>query len=1042
MYCWGNNRSRQLGLVDKEEEDVDFTENDYFTNQVGVQKVACGGRHTLFLQEDGIVLSCGQNDYEQLGRRTDTSSLGQIHSLEAQTIVDVSCGSNHSVAICSDGNIFTWGGGSQGQLGLGQFPQNSRIPRKISVLSDIRIIQISCGHFHTVALSEDCNVFSWGKNDFGQLGLGKPMPNQAIPQVVKSLKGVPLLQVSAGGSQSFALSMSGIVFGWGKNNAGQIGLESDPLKGVFKPNAISSLRDKGVIYISCGDEHTAVLSKEGTVYTFGDGTQGQLGKSSITHTSVPQKIEEYERQVSQIACGSYHTLLYVLTSNQIVSFGHGIQVKLDDHLPEVPLEPDIVFTSKDLKDISLKQIFAGNNVSFATSTLQPQTHTITLLTDNLRKICRLDKTVIEKWIDTKPGTSKHQDAKREIIKIFSAPACLTASFLKNRGSSSDPSAPIVDLQVANELFTTLCQHKWIADIICSSLKNELIPATESLPNLFEALSVFLLIPECPIMQDANICLPLASSLVQAINNLSLNSQKILETLWSSLPEPSLIKQVQVFKIALVLSVFNDNKESKKNILEVLKRLYKANMKAGYKVPINYFCVPEVSNVIIIPVDLKNWRIYQRQTQETNGTMLPEIYCRYPFILTFATKIQYLHYDVIEKMTKEKIQANQVLMMNRLQGSSENPRIPILHLKLRHQHLVEDALKKLSVVEDCDLQKELQVEFHGEPTTDPLANMAEFFLLVAEKMVQPDYGLFTCTDPLLPVWFPSHPLADKKLYYLYGIMCGLAIFNQTVIYLPFPLALFKKLLGKKITLEDLKELQPTMGRSMQSLLDTEHEKDVERLDLYFTLSWEKQTIELIPNGATERVTHLNKHKYVTKCVEYIFNTSVADTFEEFRKGLYKVCDKDILLFFQPEELMSLVAGHVNYDWTVFEKTTIYSGKYSPTHPTIVMFWNVFHQLPLEKKKAFLYFITGNDKIPAFRLQHLFMKISSFGVPSESYLPEANTCSQLLLLPEYSSSGVLRRKLLLALENNRGFEKNLKACCLQPVLSQVVASPLLQ
>ncbi|XP_044159286.1 probable E3 ubiquitin-protein ligase HERC6 isoform X3 [Bufo gargarizans] len=373
MYCWGNNRSRQLGLIDKEEEAVDFTENDYFTNQVGVQKVACGGRHTLFLQEDGIVLSCGQNDCEQLGRRTDTSSLGQIHSLEAQTIVDVSCGSNHSVAICSDRNIFTWGGGSQGQLGLGQFPQNSRIPRKITVLSDIRIIQISCGHFHTVALSEDCNVFSWGKNDFGQLGLGKQMPNQAIPQVVKSLKGVPLLQVSAGGSQSFALSMSGIVFGWGKNNAGQIGLESDPLKaGVFKPYPVSSLRDKGVIYISCGDEHTAVLSKEGTVYTFGDGTQGQLGKSSITHTSVPQKIEEYERQVSQIACGSYHTLLYVLTSNQIVSFGHGIQVKLDDHLPEVPLEPDIVFTSKDLKDISLKQIFAGNNVSFATSTLQPQ----------------------------------------------------------------------------------------------------------------------------------------------------------------------------------------------------------------------------------------------------------------------------------------------------------------------------------------------------------------------------------------------------------------------------------------------------------------------------------------------------------------------------------------------------------------------------------------------------------------------------------------------------------------------------------------------
>ncbi|KAM3937230.1 putative E3 ubiquitin-protein ligase HERC6 isoform 2-T2 [Leptodactylus fuscus] len=1019
MYCWGSNRYGQLGLIDKAEEDVYFTENDYFTSQVGVQKVACGGRHTLYLQEDGIVLSCGENHCGQLGRRTNTSCLEQIHSLEAQIIVDVSCGANHSVAICNEGNIFAWGEGSRGQLGSGQFPQQSSVPRKISGLSNIRIIQISCGHFHTVALSEDSSVFSWGVNDVGQLGLGKQTPNQANPQLVKSLKGVPLVQVSAGGSQSFALSMLGIVFGWGKNNAGQIGLQSDPLKGVFKPYAVSSLRDKGIIYISCGDEHTAVLSKEGTVYTFGDGTQGQLGKSSVTHTSVPQKIEDFEGQVSQIACGSYHTLLYVFTSNKIVSFGHGPKMKLDDHPSEMPLaSANDLFTSKDLKDIHLKQIFAGNNVSFATSSPQAQTHNISLMTDKLQKICRIDNKVVKKWIETKPGKPERQDAKREITKIFSSSACLTASFLQNRPSSCAPSIPIVDLHFANELFTKLCQNKWIADNICSSLKNELIPATESLPNLFEALSVFLLIPECPIMYDASICIPLAANLAQAINNLHSNAQKILETLWSSLPEPSLTKQIQMFKVALVLSVMN-NKDSIKHILEVLKKLYKANMKSGYKVPINYFCMPEIS--IFIPGDLNNWRIYQKQT-ETDGTTLPAIYCRYPFIFTFANKIQYLDNDALMKKNEAKVQASQALVMNRLQGSSENPRIPFLHLKLRHQHLLEDALKKLSMVEDCDLQKELVVEFQGDTTTVSQATMREFFLLVAEKMVQPDYGLFTCSDPLLPLWFPSHPLLDKKMYYYYGVLCGLAIFNQTAIYLPFPLALFKKLLGKKIVLEDLKELHPTMGRSMQSLLDTENEKDVESLDLYFTMSWENQTVELIPNGATERVTHLNKHTYVNKCVDYIFNTSVAETFEEFKKGLYKVCDKDIILFFQPEELMALVAGHANYDWNVFEKNTTYTGKYSPTHPTIIKFWKVFHQLPLEKKKAFLYFLTGNDKIPVFGIQTMSMKVSSFGVPNESYLPEANTCTLLLLLPEYSTHKLLRKKLLLALENNKGFEKD--------------------
>ncbi|CAJ0920683.1 unnamed protein product [Ranitomeya imitator] len=148
--CWtllpnntekGNKSFRQLGLIDKGEEDVAFTQNDYFSCQMemGVRKVACGGRHTLFLQEDGIVLSCGENLCGQLGRKTNTSSLEQIYSLEAQTIIDVSCGFNHSVAICNEGNIFTWGQGSEGQLGSGQFPQQSPIPRYSIILTSFYI---------------------------------------------------------------------------------------------------------------------------------------------------------------------------------------------------------------------------------------------------------------------------------------------------------------------------------------------------------------------------------------------------------------------------------------------------------------------------------------------------------------------------------------------------------------------------------------------------------------------------------------------------------------------------------------------------------------------------------------------------------------------------------------------------------------------------------------------------------------------------------------------------------------------------------------
>ena len=76
-------------------------------------------------------------------------------------------------------------------------------------------------------LISDGQFFTWGKNSHGQLGLGKEFPSQASPQRVRSLEGIPLAQVAAGGAHSFALSLSGAVFGWGMNNAGQLGLSDE-----------------------------------------------------------------------------------------------------------------------------------------------------------------------------------------------------------------------------------------------------------------------------------------------------------------------------------------------------------------------------------------------------------------------------------------------------------------------------------------------------------------------------------------------------------------------------------------------------------------------------------------------------------------------------------------------------------------------------------------------------------------------------------------------------------------------------------------------
>lgn len=70
-------------------------------------------------------------------------------------------------------------------------------------------------------------VYSWGQNKNGQLGLSRDIGNQPSPQPIRSLNGVPFVQLAAGGAHSFALSLSGAVFGWGSNKFGQLGLNDE-----------------------------------------------------------------------------------------------------------------------------------------------------------------------------------------------------------------------------------------------------------------------------------------------------------------------------------------------------------------------------------------------------------------------------------------------------------------------------------------------------------------------------------------------------------------------------------------------------------------------------------------------------------------------------------------------------------------------------------------------------------------------------------------------------------------------------------------------
>ncbi|KAK3572681.1 hypothetical protein QTP86_004020 [Hemibagrus guttatus] len=124
---------------------------------------------------------------------------------------------------------------------------------------NVSVMRLNTGEHGTTGKLNG-QLFMWGQNSNGQLGLGRNKPSSLSPQPLTFLSGIPLAQISAGGDHSFALSISGAVFGWGRNSTGQLGLGDTNDRHV--PVCVKSLNQKKTVFISCGEDHTAVLTKD------------------------------------------------------------------------------------------------------------------------------------------------------------------------------------------------------------------------------------------------------------------------------------------------------------------------------------------------------------------------------------------------------------------------------------------------------------------------------------------------------------------------------------------------------------------------------------------------------------------------------------------------------------------------------------------------------------------------------------------------------------------------------------------------------------
>lgn len=343
------------------------------------------------------------------------------------------------------------------------------------------------------------------------------------------------------------------------------------------------------------------------------------------------------------------------------------------------------------------------------------------------------------------------------------------------------------------------------------------------------------------------------------------------------------------------------------------------------------------------------------------------------------------------------------------------------LNVTRENLVIDTIRELHQYTINDYKKPLKIKFYGEEAEDAGGVRKEFFMLLLKEILDPKYGMFKEYEEARYIWFADITFEGEQMYGLIGFLCGLAIYNFTIINLPFPLALFKKILKEPVDISDLKELSPTIGKSMQQILDYKDDDLEDVFCLTFSITQEVygevRTIQLKPNGDQIPVTQENKREFVELYIDFVFNKSAEGAFNAFYKCFHDVCGGNLLNLFRPHELMGLVVGNDNYDWEALESGAGYKNGYKSGDKVVLWFWEVFHELPLVEKKKFLLYLTGSDRVPIQGMKGI--KIVIQPIADDRMLPVAHTCFNLLDLPRYSTKEKLKYKLQQAIQQTQGF-----------------------
>ncbi|CAB3224299.1 unnamed protein product [Arctia plantaginis] len=357
------------------------------------------------------------------------------------------------------------------------------------------------------------------------------------------------------------------------------------------------------------------------------------------------------------------------------------------------------------------------------------------------------------------------------------------------------------------------------------------------------------------------------------------------------------------------------------------------------------------------------------------------------------------------------------------------------VEVSRNEILEESYRLVMKLRAKELRKRLLVKFRGEEGLDYGGVAREWLHLLGRELFNPHYGLFQYANAgddryALQINADSGVNPEHLSYFHFaGRILGVALFHGHQLDAAFTAPFYKQLLGRPITLRDIRDVDPELHRSLSWMLEN---SITGVIDTTFSVECSSfgavRSVELRPGGANEVVTDANKREYVRLYVAHRFTRGAERQWLALQRGLADIIPPQLLRPLSPRDLQPLLAGRADLDPADWRRHTRLK-HVAPDAPIVAWFWEIVEEFDADMRARLLQFVTGSRRVPLAGFRALqgstgaaaprLFTLHLVADAAPDSLPKAHTCFNRLDLPPYPSKERLHDKLKQAVLETAGF-----------------------